>query len=283
MRPILFNYLEYREYLRDFYTAQKKEKSIFSYRYMAQRLSIDAGYLVKVLQETKHISSDTIPPIIQLCRLTEKEAKYLEHLVAFNKARDEGAIQHHFEALLSLRRNEITTIDEKSCQFYEKWYHTAVRAVISLGGFRGDCASLARSISPPITTEEAQESVTLLEELSLIQKDPSGEYVLTETLISTGSAWKSMTIRNFQRQTLDLAKQSLERQEKECRDISTVSITVAEEELPFIKERIAEFRTLMLNITQETQNHNRVYQLNIQLFPLSETVAPGRECTHGNK
>lgn len=102
----IFNYLDYRDYLRDFYTEKKKDKPFFSYRYISSHVGIDSSYLVKVLQGNRHISSSKIPNFVKLLKLDDNERDFFELLVCFCKAKTEREKQvyhHKLEALLQLR------------------------------------------------------------------------------------------------------------------------------------------------------------------------------------
>jgi uncharacterized protein (TIGR02147 family) len=67
-----------------------------------------------------------------------------------------------------------------------------------------------------------------------------------------------------------LAIESLHRHEPEKRNISTVTITIAEHNLDRINEIIAQFRESLLQMARDEQHADKVYQLNVQLFPLTQ-------------
>ena len=56
-----------------------------------------------------------------------------------------------------------------------------------------------------VCTEEAKQSVRLLEECQLIKKDASGKYVLTESAITTGDRTSKLALRGFHQHCLKLA------------------------------------------------------------------------------
>jgi uncharacterized protein (TIGR02147 family) len=68
-----------------------------------------------------------------------------------------------------------------------------------------------------------------------------------------------------------LAGESIERFDKHERDISTVTLSVAESALPEVQEVIRQFRSTLIKIVNATTPSDRVYQLNVQLFPLSRS------------
>ena len=73
---------------------------------------------------------------------------------------------------------------------------------------------------------------------------------------------------------LDLAKRALDQLPREQRDISSLTLCVAESTLPVIKERIREFRRELLQLAELEALPERVVQLNFQMFPLSRRRPP---------
>lgn len=269
--PDVLDYLDYRQYLREVYDWRKKRgDSFFSYRYMASRIGIDPGYLAKLLQGKVHLGESSIEPTIKLLHLEGKAAAYFLQLVTFGKARNDRQISEEFEKLMSLKGVGARTLDEDRFSFYQSWVHSAVRSLIGIRPFRGDYADLARHLSPPITEAEARESVELLERLELLRKEEDGTWELTERFVTTGDGWRSQAVRTFQGQTMELARESLARHIPEKRDISTVTVTLSQEDMPELRERIAQFRQDILRMARESRRQDSVYQLNIQLFPLTE-------------
>jgi uncharacterized protein (TIGR02147 family) len=265
----IFNYFDYRLFLKDFYEEKKKENSFFSYRYMGSKIGIDAGYLVKVLQGKYHIAESSIKKIAEFLKLNDKETEYFATMVNFAKAKSERQTKIYFEKLLSLKNIKSVPLEEYQYEFYKKWYYTAIRSLIGWYDFDGDYKKLGQKLSPPISAKEAKEAVKLLEKLDLIRKSSNGKYELTNNVITTGKEWKSIAVKEFQLQTIELAKESLERHPKDIRDISTVTVSVCFNDIPEIKERIAELRNSILSLASESQNPDCVYQLNIQLVPLT--------------
>lgn len=269
--PELLDYLDYRQYLRDVYEWRKSRgEAFFSYRYMAARIGIDAGYLVKLLQGKVHLGESSIEPTMKLLHLEGKSAAFFQQLVAFGKARTDRQINDEFHKLMAIKGIGARTLDEDRFAFYQSWHHSAIRALVGILPFRGDFASLAKRLSPAITEDQARDSIELLERLELIHKTPEGDWELTERFVTTGDGWRSQAVRAFQGQTLELAKESLERHSPEIRDISTVTVTLSREDMPELRERIAQFRQDILRMARESRHQEAVFQLNVQLFPLTE-------------
>jgi len=265
----IFEYLDYQEYLRDFYASHKQENPYFSYRYMGRRLSLDPGFLVKVMQGKKHLALDAVDPVSRFCGMNEKENDYFEVLMRFGRAKSVRETKLYFEKLNSLRGIKTSIIDQHQYAFYQKWYHTAIWALLGYYRFTGDYDALARKLSPQITPKQAKDSIVLLGKLGFIKRNSDGTYSITTEKISTGKKWQSAAIHSFQTETIQLAKESLDRHKKELRDISTVTVAVSHKDLEEIKVRAQEFRQSILQLQTRADEMDVVYQVNVQVVPLT--------------
>ncbi|MDB5105929.1 MAG: hypothetical protein JWP91_3618 [Fibrobacteres bacterium] len=268
MKPI-FEYLDYRAFLKDFYEDKKSRQSFFSYRLFGKKVGVDASYLAKVLMNSRHIAEDSIARFSETCGLKDREAEYFENMVRFAKAKTNHEGKVYFEKLLSLKSTSAQRLVADQYEYYRKWHHSAVRSVLEYHEFRGDYKALAAMLSPAITPKEAKESIALLSGLGLIRKDEDGRHRLTEAAITTGSQWKSLAIEAFQEETIRLSAESLKGHPKEHRDVSTVTMNINAADYAELRERVREFRASLINYVSKATDPDRTYQVNIQLFPLS--------------
>jgi uncharacterized protein (TIGR02147 family) len=265
----IVEYLDYRDFLKDFYEEKKSERSFFSYRLFGTKVAIDASYLAKVLMKSRHISNKNIGKCIEFCGLKEIEAEYFETLVHFAKAKSAKESKLIFEKLISHRGVGANTLIKNQYDFYQKWYCSAIRSILEFFDFKGDYKALAEKVSPQISVKEAKDAVKLLHDLGLIEKDANGHYRMTHTAITTGPEWQSLAIQKYQEETIRLSHESLARHPKQHRDVSTVTMNISEQSFLEIKERIKEFRSSIIKFVNEQPASDRVVQLNIQLFPMS--------------
>lgn len=271
--PDIYRYTDYRAYLRDWFEENKRAHAYMSYRYLGGKIPTDPGNLVRIMNGHRHLSDTMIPGLIRALRITDREAEYFQAMVPFTKARGERSVRDALQKLLALREFRVKTLESDQYKFYLTWRHTAVRLMVSLGRFDGDFAALGRQIRPEINAAEVEESIRLLQELGMIQREEDGTWILTDSFISTGDVWKDTAVKEFQKQTLKLAQESLERHPREDRSISTVSLTIPRSELPFLKEMAKQFRSQVMRWAGAQEKPDTVYQLNMQIFPLSHPFA----------
>lgn len=139
----------------------------------------------------------------------------------------------------------------------------------------GDDAALGLMVRPPISASQVKSSVALLERLSMIRKNPeTGFYEQTQGLISSGSESYSTAVNSYIQQNLDVATSAIDRFEREERNLSTLAFGCDEDTYKELVEMVRRFRREVLAKVNQCQKPNRVFQLGMQLFPLSDPYPP---------
>ena len=265
----VFEYLDYRVYLKDFYDDRKSHQFFFSYRYFGGKVGVDPSYLAKVVLKCRHIADESIAAIAAFCELKDKEAEYFEAMVYFIKAKSHKQSKLNFEKMLAIRNVSAQKLLADQYEYYRKWYYSAVRSVLEYYEFAGDYKALAAVLSPAISVKEAKEAIALLTKLDLIKRDADGRYGLTGASVTSGGKWHSLAIEAFQEETIRLSQEALQRHPKSDRDISTITMNVNAKDYADMRERIKEFRSALINQISSSTDPDRTYQLNITLFPLT--------------
>jgi uncharacterized protein (TIGR02147 family) len=273
MKPVL-SYLDFREYLNDFYH-EKKKVSGFSFRDFAKSAGFSSPVFIKLVIDGKaNLAPSSITKLCNAMALTKDDRRYFKNLVIFGQAK---TVEHKiqiFEKLKSFHSSvTVNELTDDQFQYFSKWYHPIIRELISMIHFDGDFKSLSELVKPQITELEARESVSLLEKLNLIEKDDDGQFrttckFLTTDTLKTGT----LVIKNVQKAMSQLAAQAIETIPAENRDISGVSVSISEQSLAAIREELQKCRRRIFEIASEDKQCNSVFRVNLHLFPVSEKI-----------
>ncbi len=275
MKPIL-TYWDYREYLKDYYEERKSSDAFFSYRFIGTKTDLDAGFLVRIFQGQGHLSGKSVDTFVAFLHLSGREEEYFRCLVDFCKARTDKSRARHYSKLLEIQGFQTTKLAKDQLALFQQWQHIPIRSLIALKDSDTSAASLGNRLSPSLPPSEAEASIALLLRLGLLRTNNRNALELTDTYISAGPEQiRPVAIREFQRETMKLAMESLERHPPELRDISSVSVTLNPKDLPIIRDRIKTLRESILKFSSESTGEREVFQLNMQLFPL--TLRKGTE------
>lgn len=275
---VVFDYADYHDYLRDWIEDRKRRGLVVSYQWLATRMGLKSrSFLRLVALGEKDLSPAAALKLSQAMGHSSREEEYFVILVALNNCSDIEEKNHHLARLAKVARPaRKTMLSVQQYDLFNKWFVIPIWELVTLVDFRGDWKFLSQQLDPPIAPAEAKYAVELLRELGLIE--PKGDlYVQKDPTLTTQEELRSQSVRRFQEATMELAQQALTRHPLTRRHISTLTLGVDETGYTKIVERIRSFREELVNIAQQHETVDRVFQFNLQFFPLSRVpVEKGR-------
>lgn len=267
----LFDYGDYRVYLKDLYVALKRSNRAFSFRSFARRAGFHSPNFLKLVMDGKrNLTDKSLPLFVKGLNLNKQEEEFFSHLVFYNQATTKDEASHYYKQLHQCQKfRQMRQLETNEFEYCSEWHHAAVRELVLSPQFDGTAEWLARKIYPPITPTAARRSIELLEKLGFIEKGKDGHWRQTSALVSTGAEVMSVALFNYHMQMLDLAKLSLRRVPETRRDISSLTVGISKEKIAEFKTKIQMFRQDILKFVATDVVPDTVIQLNIQMFPLS--------------
>ena len=270
----IFEYLDYREFLRDYYQSKKAANPAFSLRAFSDKIGFKAkDFISRVMQGDKNLSTQSIQKIVTGLKFGKREASFFEDLVWFNQAETMDEKNSWFQKMQNELKIVRFTEGQHQLAFYQyqvysHWRHLVVRSLIGMYGFHGDFTSLAKSVHPTLTIEEAKESVELLEKCNLVKKNEDGSYELVNKDITTGDRTSKIALRGFHQHCLALGAESIDRDPPTMRNISGLTLGISQAGYEKIVERMSAFRKEIAQIANEDKDADKVYQMQLLLFPI---------------
>jgi uncharacterized protein (TIGR02147 family) len=267
----IFEFTDFRDYLKAYFEDRKKADPKFSHRWLAGRLDLStSNFIMLVMQGKRNISPLLRSRISEVFKHSRKEAEYFENMVNFIQAKTGKEKDLYFSRMTALRKNvKVDKINEWQYEYYSNWYNPVIRELVTSPGFNGNPASLCRLLQPSITPKQAKRSIDLLLKLKMIKKAGS-RYEQTSSIISTDPEVNSLAIVNFHRAMGTLAVEALDRVPKMERNITSCTMHITKELFDVMRNRIEDFRKEMLALADSTKDGERVYQMNFQFFPVSK-------------
>jgi len=224
-----------------------------------------------VIDGQRNLTNESVAKMAQGFSLKRNEREYFENLVFMNQAHNHDERDHYYQKTISLKKNStVKRLEKASYEYFSKWYYPVIREIVTFGDGDLSAEQIAALLDPPITAHDAQKAINALLELGLIRKAPSGRWEQCDKTISTGPEVQSLEVTNYHRAMLRMATESIERHPADQRDITALTLSISQERIGRLKERIAAFRGELLEIAGEDENPNQVIQINFQLFPISK-------------
>ncbi len=266
--PNLFDYLDFRAFLRERYAEIHGENRAFSYRYIGGKVGLDSGSVSRVLNKDRKINSETAEKFAKVFGLANREKDFFETLVFYCQSKSNTEKNHYFEKILKLRGVKIKTLEEYQFKFYKHWYNLAIWTLLHYYPFDGDAKNLARMLTPSITPVQAKESLDLLKAIGLVA-EREGKVFVTEKHISSGDAIQATFVNNLHLEMAKLSLQFLELFKTSERDYSGLTLTLSPNSFQKIREKLKQYRQELMDIAGQDNEPNGVYRMNLQLFPLT--------------
>lgn len=269
--PNVFEYDDYRLFLRDSYGYLKAHSRHFSFRYFSKRAGFSSpNFLKLVMDGHRNLSLESIPKFVDALKLNKSEGEFFTHLVHFGQSRTaEERAEFAGKILRSKSFQKIYPLKQAEFSYYACWYYIAVRELVAFPKFREDHEWIASTILPAITALQAAQAIRDLETLGLLRRDETGRLVQNTRTVSTTNEVSSAAVISYHREMLRKASDAIETVHRSRREISAACIPVSEAMAAEIKRKIQEFRNEILALASQDESPDRIYQLNLQLFPMS--------------
>lgn len=267
----IFEYDNYRQYLKDFYEHSKARDKKFSFRYFARLAGFQSpNFLKLVMDEHRNLALPGIEKCARALKLNIEETFFFRNLVLFNQATTlEEKEAYTAELLRCESYKKMHPLIESQFHYLTKWYLVPIREMVNWRKFHEDPEWIASRLKPPITPKEAQHAVEDLLKLGLLKRDKKGKLIQTHAHLTTSNEVTAACAAQYHREMMNRAAESIDSISREKRELSSISIGIRETDIKIIKEMIQKFRKEILDVIGQEQGSTQIYQLSFQFFPLA--------------
>lgn len=271
MKPVT-EYMDYREYIRDYYTERKTFG--FSWNAFASSAGFSSPvFLQYVCEAKKNLSKKTASQVASAMGLVGYEVDFFELLVAYGNAKDDKskkAVLGRISVFAETHRVRVIGADEY--KFFKSWKNSVVREIApALPGATHKQLSIASRRRIP--TAEIAKILDFLLQSGYLEVDENGCYhQVNRSLKMSGerNTIRKSVARDLQRQMTELALDALEKEPAENRNMTGVTLGITRDKYAQIVQELAECRRRIVAIAASDDATEEVYRLNMQLFPLTD-------------
>ncbi|QLY26339.1 TIGR02147 family protein [Bdellovibrio sp. KM01] len=228
---------------------RKRDNKSYSLRAFADFLEISPGRLSELLSGKRPLSKKMKVKIAD--RLGLSEMNQLLEAPAKNLTFSDRS-DYHF-------------LSNDAFAVLADWYHFAILSLADTCDFQADPKWIAKRLG--ISVLEAMEALSRLRKVGAIKLN-GRKLIKTNKSVRAGNGLDSQALRISHRQSIEQAMISLNETPLDLRDITSITMAIDLKKLPMAKKIIQEFRHKMADV-METGNQTEVYNLNIQLVPVS--------------
>lgn len=280
--PMVGDYLDFRKYLADYYQYRrelsKNDIRPYNYAVFSAGANIKSpNYLKLIIEGRRNLSEDMIAKFAKAMGLGKEQAEEFKLLVLYGQASDPADRNMHLRALnekrvdLKLKSGEI---DQKTWEKIPSWLTWILYAMVDQKDVSFEPEKLRESLRNKANVDEIQAAVNSLMNAGELVKDAeTGEVKKARSLMESAEEVPVALVRKLQAELMYLGLESLFQDSPTEREFgsATLSLTKQEfEELRFSLRKIRKEAQKNIGVKRLTSKGDRVYQLNLQLFPITK-------------
>lgn len=269
----LYDYDDFRKFLQDYFEEQKKLRAIFSHRFFAAKAGFSSSsYCLNVIRGRFNLTPKSIEKIAKAMDFEPLQKSYFEALVQYNQSQQVNERESAWEQIVQIRKQiEFTHLGAREQLYFSKWYYPVIRELAVSSDWKGDFMTLARTLEPQITTEEAREAIKNLVEWGMIRETTPGVYEETSQMLDA-TAVPPMALRQIRREYIQHAIGAVESKSKDERFAAFTTLAMSESSYNYAVEVLEEARRKIISRAANDSKVERVYEMMVVAFPMSKKV-----------
>jgi len=272
MQPSIYQYLDYRQFLKDFITHKRQTSATFSLEQLGRKTGcLTKSHISLIVSGKRALTNRRATALGKALGINERELAYYHKLIQFNQAKDDLEKETFLKEMMSqLGRSLEANISMKSYQILEDWHCIAIRELARLPNFDPNPHAIAAKLKGLITPQEVKKALKVLLEVNMLRMSDDGQILPTSESLRTSDEVNSIAIRRYHQSCLNLGAKIIETEPIESREFGSVTILINPEDIPKIKELIKDLRENVLALSSNQPSEKaKVTQVNIQMYQLS--------------
>ncbi len=245
----------FRLWLQSEYADRSKNNPSYSLRAFSNLLQMDSSSLSQILAGKRAVSRTVIDRVCDILKPAPKQFSQPSTPIKREK---------------KLLKPDYRQIGLDAFAIMSDWHHYAILELTYVKDFESNPAWIAQKLSLNIT--EVKSAIERLLRLELLEEIDGR---LRKTNISlTNESDKGISgpaLKELQRQVLRKALEAIENTPQEEKDITSMTMSIDERKLPQARAIIKKFRRDICEFLEDG-TQTRVYNLGIQLYPISKPV-----------
>lgn len=267
--PNIFDYHDFRVYLKDYHEARQSWDKSFSRGQFSRMLGLpNTRSFINDVIRGKKISPVFIDRFIEVLQLPSLESSFFRTLVKFNQAEKIEERELYFENLVSLNQTPKRILERNVYRYYKNWYTSSIRALLNIDDYGDNPEEIAKKLVPDVTPKQVEESLTLMLELGLIEKNKQGFYKPVDKVLSTAESVKDELLKQYQMKCLELARNIIFSKPALPQRVITKTVSLSDEGYQRVEKKLAKTSSEINSIIHKDEKKaDRIYQITLTLLP----------------
>ncbi|MCF0214956.1 MAG: TIGR02147 family protein [Fibrobacteraceae bacterium] len=268
----VIEYEDYRLFMSEYYQ-WKKRTSAFTWREFTKKGGFTSPNYMKLVCEGKSgLSKSGMEGAADAMDLVGAEREYFRQLVKFCQAkRDADKKVAYAEMKAIAAAHKVRVLEGESASFYESWKYPVLRELAPMmPGAKP--LEVAKACGGAFTAEEVRDALAFLTRAKFLKKNADGTYEQIERSLMMSTAAMPMLVRSMHKEMARFAEDAVEKFAVDERNFTGVTMGIDDESYAQILHELDLCRKRIISIATAKKGGNRVYRLNMQMFPLTDKV-----------
>lgn len=272
--PGIYAYHDYRLFLRDAFDSMRAAYPDFNLRSFAAKAGLSShSFCSAVVNGKRNLTRAAVKKFVKGLGLESNQAEYFHALVAFNQEDEPAKKDVLFAKVNNLRRNSsYYRLNKDHLAYFSHWSLFVIRELAALSHWNGDYARLGKMVHPPLSAAAAKKAVKTLVRIGMLKQQADGAFTQSDTVVSTRSIPDHL-IRKIRAQFIELSKQASEERHGTKRDLSSATVALASDDFDQAVQILQNARARILELAKNKKTIDRVFQVNLHIFQVSEPLA----------
>lgn len=278
----IYDYVDYRMFLRDAVKAKLAAQPRLSLRALAKRAGFASpGYVQMVIGKKRNLTLRSSERLAEVLGLRETEARFFNLLVRLNQARELEEKRTLIDEMYALAKTnpakalrKIAAIRILGLDF--AWYNFVILELATCRSFALTPQNVFRAMLGRVSHTDLVGGFRFLENQGFLRRTAKAYTLAAYTQLQTPDEVQSLNVQELHRNNCWNAERALQLPLKE-REFQGITMALSE-------EKFAELKKLLKGWSQEIGSRfandpdaENVYQINLQVFPVTDTAASRRE------
>ena len=169
------------------------------------------------------------------------------------------------------KENRLRVVDAEAFKYFESWVNPVLRELAPImPGAKP--LELARQCIPVVSAAEVRHSLDFMCHAEFLKKIGEDTYVQTEKVVTGSSEAIPLALRSMNRQMSKFATEAIDEVPPEKRHIAGVTLGMSEATYQWLVQKLETLRLQVVAMAAKEKEYDKVYRLNLQLFPLASGV-----------
>jgi len=266
-KPDIFQYQDFRKFLKDVFDFRKETTTGFSLRTLQKEMGLKTHAHYFDVMYGRNLTGKFLPIYIKWFGFNAHEEEYFRCLVVYAQSSKEQERRDAFAQMVRLSPQlESLQMGAQNLEFFAEWFQPVLLVLLTLYPQEKDPELLARLFHPRITPSQVRKGLDLLEKLDLAHwENKQNQWVLTNRFLQCEDETRKMALKPYHRKMQELGIWHYDNQ-YEKQQFASMTLATTEETVKKVREIVNRCRKEIMDTVRQDPGEELLLQVNMQTF-----------------